>query len=182
MVSLRPIPACAGQPRCSMPSHALRRAYPRVCGATDRNLHMLCGRHGLSPRVRGNHSLRNTKHLCKGPIPACAGQPQGCLCHLRPRRAYPRVCGATFSVANARKFVAGLSPRVRGNHWHPKRVALLQGPIPACAGQPQGAGLSCCCSGAYPRVCGATGADCAIWDFAAGLSPRVRGNLLYLTH
>ncbi len=50
------------------------------------------------------------------------------------------------------------------------------GPIPACAGQPQTANVVHAVTGAYPRVCGATGGTQAHDGRRGGLSPRVRGN------
>ena len=53
---------------------------------------------------------------------------------------------------------------------------MIFGPIPACAGQPQTANVVHAVTGAYPRVCGATGGTQAHDGRRGGLSPRVRGN------
>ncbi len=76
----------------------------------------------------------------------------------------------------------GLSPRVRGNQYDFIRNRFRPGPIPACAGQPSIVVDRKGAVGAYPRVCGATGRLAKNCCFDTGLSPRVRGNLLYLTH
>ena len=53
----------------------------------------------------------------------------------------------------------------------------VQGPIPACAGQPDDCYIRRVFAGAYPRVCGATINGPQINALSTGLSPRVRGNL-----
>ena len=69
------IPACAGEPV----SHHLRRrslrVYPRVCGGTARASASALVNWGLSPRVRGNPSMRCCWPTSHGSIPACAGEP-----------------------------------------------------------------------------------------------------------
>ena len=111
-----PIPACAGQPARRCPRAALRRAYPRVCGATRYIVQSVSRRQGLSPRVRGNQNVAAIAEPIYGPIPACAGQPLQCCRRLPQTRAYPRVCGATSSPPDTHTYREGLSPRVRGNH------------------------------------------------------------------
>ena len=177
-----PIPACAGQP-ASFTSQMLHAwAYPRVCGAT-RLLHLTdapCL--GLSPRVRGNLIRARNASCWVGPIPACAGQPEPIAVTRAPIRAYPRVCGATLSALQTKRLAKGLSPRVRGNRFVLSCFVLGFGPIPACAGQPQHPHSGGQTARAYPRVCGATSPLTRECSSGQGLSPRVRGNLLYLTH
>ena len=48
--------------------------------------------------------------------------------------------------------------------------------IPACAGEPPGAEPAPPPRRVYPRVCGGTSASSPVFDYDAGLSPRVRGN------
>ena len=72
----------------------------------------------------------------------------------------------------------GLSPRVRGNLLHFQQQVARAGSIPACAGEPsvsKGVGI---CFQVYPRVCGGTAAGDYGEGAPAGLSPRVRGNLV----
>ena len=56
---------------------------------------------------------------------------------------------------------------------------MLEGSIPACAGEPSLAGVSLSISPVYPRVCGGTAIQLGVHLFYRGLSPRVRGNLAY---
>ena len=112
------IPACAGEPSVAVAIVIALRVYPRVCGGTRyyhrRNLNC----QGLSPRVRGNPDMPDRVTPGLRSIPACAGEPHKRAPDSSAFRVYPRVCGGT---ANGRAFAAdrlGLSPRVRGNHWH----------------------------------------------------------------
>ena len=59
------------------------RVYPRVCGGTSITVRQACNLtvHGLSPRVRGNHSYR-AKFTER----------------WRLSQVYPRVCGGTPDV------------------------------------------------------------------------------------
>ena len=133
---IRPIPACAGQPASRSSSVRLLRAYPRVCGATQRFSKHVDNDRGLSPRVRGNRVNAAIRGNNQGPIPACAGQPGGRITRRQRAWAYPRVCGATDLNHVSSSFKTGLSPRVRGNLVLIAGFASEHGPIPACAGQP----------------------------------------------
>ena len=109
------IPACAGEPSVAEYRPAALAVYPRVCGGTTGRASPMTRRIGLSPRVRGN---RKDNLLCvgvSGSIPACAGEPHNISALLLLLRVYPRVCGGTFDVGDARGGSHGLSPRVRGN-------------------------------------------------------------------
>ena len=131
-----PIPACAGQPVEPLAAGHDQGAYPRVCGATGTRATPAVRPLGLSPRVRGNRLFGPKNGLPRGPIPACAGQPQDAWSLCWRLGAYPRVCGATSSVMLQRWGFVGLSPRVRGNQARGAYVKAPEGPIPACAGQP----------------------------------------------
>ena len=87
------IPACAGEPSCGLRSTSLSKVYPRVCGGTDARWQWGTPTGGLSPRVRGNLGGDAAVRDASGSIPACAGEPAG----------------------SRRRWMRGLSPRVRGN-------------------------------------------------------------------
>ena len=72
--------------------------------------------------------------------------------------------------------VEGLSPRVRGNHYLLQTGQIVEGSIPACAGEPRLYLLLRDPSRVYPRVCGGTPSVESATVRAEGLSPRVRGN------
>ncbi len=89
--------------------------------------------------------------------------------------------GGTFSCRQLRKGQSGLSPRARGNLLLAEKRHAVPRSIPACAGEPSRAASRRPCSAVYPRVRGGTKPDCRICQRLKGLSPRARGNLVYLT-
>ena len=141
----RSIPACAGEPE-SQPRTPLRLSvYPRVCGGTAPASSRAASVRrasaaGLSPRVRGNPYQPQAQRMRPGSIPACAGEPRGHCHRYRRSEVYPRVCGGTEGVVGGVREACGLSPRVRGNRNPHKRSQVIQGSIPACAGEPAGGG------------------------------------------
>ena len=172
----RSIPACAGEPSTPTTRRCAPGVYPRVCGGTTVAVDLVRQYHGLSPRVRGNHQTDGSHPVDARSIPACAGEPYttGVMPPMPP--VYPRVCGGTMVALPTEGGENGLSPRVRGNPTLKRGGDIMDGSIPACAGEPT---PSCVCSGAatvYPRVCGGTGAALRESYRHLGLSPRVRGN------
>ena len=170
------IPACAGEPWQWATVSSANTVYPRVCGGTLAVGNGFIGKHGLSPRVRGNRPRRPAASQAPRSIPACAGEPTGLPPYAGQGEVYPRVCGGTSLFGSALYRYMGLSPRVRGNpHRSSRRPARLWS-IPACAGEPGDPRRNRQRTRVYPRVCGGTPAsvwrDCS----GAGLSPRVRGN------
>ena len=173
---LRSIPACAGEPACSLAAFCRRRVYPRVCGGTVCRAVAVHGGHGLSPRVRGNPRfiprlrggaglsprVRGNPPLCwfggvpNRSIPACAGEPTSLSCREYRATVYPRVCGGTSSARIPSFPTAGLSPRVRGNPAAPPAARRYSRSIPACAGEPPAYSSPCQWRSVYPRVCGGT--------------------------
>ena len=133
---------------------------------------------GLSPRVRGNLGQLRSGQARGGSIPACAGEPHRAVFLLFVPGVYPRVCGGTWSSSSDKARVQGLSPRVRGNPADCSAVSGSSGSIPACAGEPEAARMSAINVMVYPRVCGGTSGSGSPAAFMAGLSPRVRGNLV----
>ena len=88
------------------------------------------------------------------------------------------MCGGTAAGAYLDEVTLGLSPRVRGNPPGALRANCAAGSIPACAGEPQDDLRPAVCPTVYPRVCGGTGSLVLSAMRTAGLSPRVRGNLV----
>ena len=62
----------------------------------------------------------------------------------------------------------------------PQNLPFLRS-IPACAGEPARHGAGGFDAAVYPRVCGGTICLCRWASFLKGLSPRVRGNLGWLS-
>ena len=90
------IPAYAGEPSVFSIQPPCRAVYPRVCGGTYRELYQNAMHEGLSPRMRGNPSVKHCRHPSLRSIPAYAGEPTGFKCRFCGHRVYPRVCGGTL--------------------------------------------------------------------------------------
>ena len=134
---------------------------------------------GLSPRVRGNRAPGSGGRPEAGSIPACAEEPGDRGDARAGGRVYPRVCGGTSIVRLRNGRIEGLSPRVRGNPSAEGVEARRSRSIPACAGEPCPPSRRMRSGGVYPRVCGGTSCTIASSAAGSGLSPRVRGNLVY---
>ena len=93
---------------------------------------------------------------------------------------YPRACGGTVDDPTAARYGEGLSPRVRGNRGDENDIRVQVGSIPARAGEPGWWQWSPPCKPVYPRACGGTLTVRGGHHLRQGLSPRVRGNLVYL--
>ena len=131
--------------------------------------------------MRGNHSRIHVLHTVDRTIPACAGEPSQGVNRATRAKDYPRVCGGTKLTPNPARLTYGLSPRVRGNPCQAWKILCQFGTIPACAGEP---GTDCMISlrtRDYPRVCGGTYVLGLLVLAVSGLSPRVRGNLSYIS-
>jgi hypothetical protein len=90
-----PIPARAGEPRCSWRYRPCSGAYPRASGGTAIAQGLLSVDDGLSPRERGNLEGQGINEPLNGPIPARAGEPARGRCGNEALRAYPRASGGT---------------------------------------------------------------------------------------
>ena len=115
----RSIPACAGEPGPHTRIPGRVGVYPRVCGGTCYYNPPRTDTAGLSPRVRGNLPDGLDAFSVTRSIPTCAGEPLAHVSRQRGRQVYPRVCGGTAVTVIAAFGLAGLSPRVRGNHAGP---------------------------------------------------------------
>ena len=128
------IPACAGNTiESSLPSN-IPWDHPRVCGEHVVERRSRRGFKGSSPRVRGTLPPRYPTMICRGIIPACAGNTHGNGITRPLSRDHPRVCGEHFFGIRLPYWRKGSSPRVRGTRELPVRVGVDAGIIPACAG------------------------------------------------
>ncbi len=175
-VSVRFIPACAGNTRSPDTLPSGQSVHPRVCGehldgldtqalaarfipacAGNTSTSPRCRKldNGSSPRVRGT-PVRDFDALSAARfIPACAGNTRPCgIC--RPSTAvHPRVCGEHGTPQRGRRGVRGFIPACAGNTAHPRRSTRL-GTV-------------------HPRVCGEHYYGAKDGRPVAGSSPRVRG-------
>ena len=172
-LTIRSIPACAGEPLPRPTAVRAIRVYPRVCGGTQLKLRALIEQAGLSPRVRGNRRCLRMRPFRVRSIPACAGEPCRNVYLHHGHKVYPRVCGGTVASSLRTVPAWGLSPRVRGNRRIVHRCTAPAGSIPACAGEPPGGTCRAGRPRVYPRVCGGTGTNVVYAAIHQGLSPRV---------
>ena len=131
--------------------------------------------------MRGNHAYGDQRRRAIGPIPAGAGEPIKTLPGIGRSGAYPRRCGGTLSSRAVIARSRGLSPQVRGNQRMPAASQPGGGPIPAGAGEPERKTSSRITARAYPRRCGGTTRKKLTVYWRRGLSPQVRGNLIFGT-
>ncbi len=130
------IPACAGEPYGTTGTRRPSGGHPRVCGGTQMGRTPSFLRLGPSPRVRGNQ-VGNAGCAARGQaIPACAGEPGAPRRSSTPRGGHPRVCGGTTPHSLPPALARGPSPRVRGNLDTVFDLLIIDGAIPACAGEP----------------------------------------------
>ena len=158
-------------------SGSLLWAYPRSRGGTDKWGDVIVTRWGLSPLTRGNHQRVGIYRQREGPIPAHAGEPQMRDVIMPGIGAYPRSRGGTFYSGDAEALEWGLSPLTRGNLVNVAAATVVQGPIPAHAGEPRFGDAVNHDKGAYPRSRGGTSISGTHLTSPLGLSPLTRGNL-----
>ena len=170
------IPAWAGEPPPSTPHVAGLRVYPRVGGGTSAGDPVTPRNGGLSPRGRGNPSIRQLYERRSGSIPAWAGEPISLRRPAPPLILYPRVGGGTDAAGCMPWLFRGLSPRGRGNQSAKELTIDLYRSIPAWAGEPMSLSFQTSDSTVYPRVGGGTRCGRHRPLRLSGLSPRGRGN------
>ena len=135
-LSIRSIPAWAGEPNVHAKSSQSKKVYPRVGGGTPIEPPPPRRVLGLSPRGRGNHTTRPQVRRKNRSIPAWAGEPHHVVVVPNADRVYPRVGGGTCADAGRRGGCGGLSPRGRGNLLAASVKRPSCGSIPAWAGEP----------------------------------------------
>ena len=156
-LSVRFIPACAGNANAASRWIDEAPVHPRVCGERLRHKAMIQCARGSSPRVRGTHMPGHGERQLLRFIPACAGNAFYDNSDAAKSAVHPRVCGERTAKVRFGNDGAGSSPRVRGTlAWVGQWEAGLRF-IPACAGN------------------AASRAASAVSGF--GSSPRVRGTL-----
>ena len=129
--------------------------------------------------MRGNPDVGIFAVAVSGSIPASAGEPVIAARLATENEVYPRECGGTEALDGYGGGLLGLSPRVRGNPLCAVVNTTVAGSIPASAGEPSGRNGPRKPQRVYPRECGGTANLITLDILPKGLSPRVRGNLLY---
>ena len=130
---------------------------------------------GSSPRMRGTHRFDSVGHYPAGIIPAYAGNTStSSMVTVRPPD-HPRVCGEHSGVSAPSAVRAGSSPRMRGTRFNQKTPFILEGIIPAYAGNTVGMRSKNAYTLDHPRVCGEH-SNCPTWSLKHfGDHPRVCG-------
>ena len=128
------IPACAGNTRLVVLRRSPIRDHPRMRG--EHEAHHPCRRAcaGSSPHARGTPQSRGLGGADAGIIPACAGNTPSGYTVTRCFGDHPRMRGehpASGAGVDGRR---GSSPHARGTLFGEELVGLVEGIIPACAG------------------------------------------------
>ena len=108
------IPAYAGNTGCWNVGRWHQGDHPRVCGEHTVVGDAVISAKGSSPRMRGTPHVQLDVELCRGIIPAYAGNTSANYPQRKRERDHPRVCGehAVFNILF--DSVSGSSPRMRG--------------------------------------------------------------------
>ena len=135
-VSIRIIPARAGQTEWLRSRIGKYADHPRACGANYMaSLSWKVGV-GSSPRVRGKRQIFGPHFGRMRIIPARAGQTGEFMAESLSHSDHPRACGANgVAVMMIVLSDYGSSPRVRGKRRHICRFVIATRIIPARAGQ-----------------------------------------------
>ena len=128
------IPAHAGNTAHRTDRRATNRDHPRACGEHDLIDISLAANDGSSPRMRGTLHHGQIRIAGTGIIPAHAGNTIGCLKTFRWTRDHPRACGEHSSWMFSCVVFAGSSPRMRGTRDNQRYRDVVEGIIPAHAG------------------------------------------------
>ncbi len=91
-------------------------------------------------------------------------------------RVYPRMRGGTLPACSVALKYTGLSPHARGNRATNHVRGILNGSIPACAGEPHFLAAPRPPIWVYPRMRGGTLFSISFVSTSKGLSPHARGN------
>ena len=169
------IPAYAGNTRLRPLIRVFPWDHPRVCGEHVRGPSHLGHVVGSSPRMRGTPGADGDAPLEHGIIPAYAGNTKGDVEIFNAVRDHPRVCGEHWSDGWLSILHKGSSPRMRGTPASAAVRFLVNGIIPAYAGNTVVEPVSRYALRDHPRVCGEHRHASDRRSMATGSSPRMRG-------
>ena len=170
-----PIPAWAGDTRGVRRGRRACRAYPRMGGGYTVRSWATIPVSGLSPHGRGIQDRRDFELVEAGPIPAWAGDTEGCAPADGAVGAYPRMGGGYIANSSCLMLLEGLSPHGRGILVGVRDQDGEHGPIPAWAGDTTWNSICVSRIWAYPRMGGGYAAKASAKLYKLGLSPHGRG-------
>ncbi len=175
MVSIRSIPAHAGNTLTKTNMLSRQTVHPRACGE-----HRIfwCRRmvaRGPSPRMRGTPRRSSATAHSGRSIPAHAGNTTRFLLAVWGFPVHPRACGEHNKKECLWTSMSGPSPRMRGT---PPTTKLVEGQlrsIPAHAGNTRISMFRSFHCAVHPRACGEHALRLPPRGVVAGPSPRMRG-------
>ncbi|CAH2603741.1 conserved protein of unknown function [Rhodovastum atsumiense] len=170
------IPAWAGEPGCEINPALFARVHPRVGGGAASADHADGVRTGPSPRGRGSPHRPGHDEATSRSIPAWAGEPPGWRAGGHLQGVHPRVGGGACTFSGLLTPLRGPSPRGRGSRQWRQRICLIQGSIPAWAGEPLSRSTPVSPTWVHPRVGGGAPLRRAHGGRLRGPSPRGRGS------
>ena len=151
------IPAYAGNTSSNVLLMRSNWDHPRICGEHSFTDIEDMGYTGSSPHMRG------TRRICCQPTP----EPWD----------HPRICGEHLAVMVMLISISGSSPHMRGTLSVEHAVLVLDGIIPAYAGNTALPASSATASRDHPRICGEHDAMAGKLLYSLGSSPHMRGTL-----
>ena len=127
--------------------------------------------------MRGTLGLLQVEGDDVGIIPAHAGNTHAAANGYEPGRDHPRACGEhRMSIVSTAPLV-GSSPRMRGTPGLRQLGDVVDGIIPAHAGNTRHLTATASSAGDHPRACGEHSDETGKDVTAKGSSPRMRGTL-----
>ena len=164
---------CGGPPQ----TFGAGAVYPRTGGGNVFHQYIIRIVRGLSPHGRGKHQVRQALNNAVPSIPARAGETHCPTVLLRDYPVYPRTGGGNGWARQKGVSLTGLSPHGRGKLLVISLVPLLQGSIPARAGETHHRRRFYSPPAVYPRTGGGNGQNTTCPSSINGLSPHGRGKL-----
>ena len=126
--------------------------------------------------MRGTRALDVNLDNISGIIPAYAGNTAAAGMRHIGFRDHPRVCGEHVTVPSLLLYVGGSSPRMRGTLHEITSLVIVQGIIPAYAGNTEYFCSAMLATWDHPRVCGEHRVGAVRIDCTPGIIPAYAGN------
>ena len=174
-VTMRIIPAHAGQTSARARATSSDSDHPRACGANSVRSPRSELQCGSSPRMRGKQVAQSHVSIAERIIPAHAGQTPAMPHRAGSSPDHPRACGANRRRSSTSKALPGSSPRMRGKLHAAEAHTRACRIIPAHAGQTISNRAMANDHTDHPRACGANPVDTRASSPSPGSSPRMRG-------
>ena len=171
------IPAGAGETGEHITIRWEERGNPRGRGGDLRVFPVKRFLEGQSPRARGRRQTGRRQLLCKGAIPAGAGETDGHFPDFLVGGGNPRGRGGDVVACASRDPPKGQSPRARGRHLSSNTDLTGLGAIPAGAGETSRTSSTTARRRGNPRGRGGDLPVLPVKTRAQGQSPRARGRL-----